>query len=72
MCEIFTLFLISSIKNSPAVHIPEYAKNHGHTCLIKNLRDRIFYKRLLSNYRHLLTHSPKMNTQVPFPSPHQI
>ena len=72
MCEICRLFLISTIKNSPAVYISEYEKNHSHICLIKNLRDRIFYKRLLSNYRHLLTHSPKMNTQVPFSSPHQI
>ena len=55
MCEIFRLFLISAIKNSPAVHIPEYEKNQSHTCLIKNLRDRIFYKRLLSNYTHIHT-----------------
>ena len=69
MCEIPRSFLISTIKNNPAVHIPEYAKNNDHTFLIKNFRGRIIDKRILSNCIHLLTHSPKMNTQVPFSSP---
>ena len=72
MCEIPRLFLISTIKNNPAVHIPEYAKNNDHTFLIKNFRGRIIDKRILSNCTHLLTHSPKMNTQVPFSSTPQI
>ena len=72
MCEIPRLFLISTIKNNPAVHTPEYAKNNDHTFLIKNFRGRIIDKRILSNCTHLLTHSPKMNTQVPFPSAPQI
>ena len=72
MCKIPRLVLISTVENSPAIHLPEYAKNNDHTCLMKHFRGTIVDKRILSNCTYLFTHSPKMNTQVLFSNPPQI
>lgn len=72
MYKIPRLVLISTVENSPAILLPEYVKNNDYTCLVKHFRGTIADKRILSNCTYLLTHSPKMNTQVLFSNPSQI
>lgn len=54
---------MSTIKNSPALNKPEYAKTNGHTYLIKILETEL----LMKDYCQIVSkiHPPEMKAQVP-------